>query len=70
MIDLSKPVIWTSKGNLNEDDLDKFVEWEEHEGATVCIVGARLKSTGEIVKRGVYVRAAPNTSLGIAAPFA
>lgn len=55
-IDLSKPVIWTSKGNLNESDVAKFCEWsiDPVSGLVVFVLGARLKSTGEIVKRGVY----------------
>lgn len=98
-IDLTKPVIWTSLGNVNEDELDKFcdfdmpaygwacgeqftrnrylaVEWAKQGyhviplySTVVCVIGARLKSTGEVVKRGVYVQPEPQQSTGTAASF-
>ena len=98
-IDLSKPVMWTAKGNVNEDELEKFCEFEmdpygwvcgenftrdaviasawAHSGwfviplfsTIVCVVGAKLKTTGEIVKRGVYVQPTPQQVNGVAASF-
>ena len=98
-VDLSKPVMWTAHGNLNEDQLEKFCDFEMDPygwvcrdqftrdaeiaaawtqrgefvvplfSTIVCVVGAKLKATGEIVKRGVYVQPMPQQVNGVAAPF-
>lgn len=55
-LDLSKPVIWTSRGNVNEDDFEKFSEWQFPNDSTIVhVIGLRDKITGEEIKRGVYV---------------
>jgi hypothetical protein len=56
MIDLDQPVIWTTKGNVNESDVEKFSDWEfPNDGTIVHVVGCRDKVTGEVIKRAVYV---------------
>lgn len=64
-IDITKPIVWTSRGNVNEDDVEKFSEWEQHDGTIVHIIGYRDKMTGEVIKRGVWVLAAPLDAAGI-----
>lgn len=65
MIDLSKPVVWTSRGNVNEDAFEKLSEWEirDENGNVVELppgwtalhaIGLRDRDTGEIIKRGVW----------------
>jgi hypothetical protein len=48
-LDLSKPVIWTSEGNLNEDDLEKFCDFETKTGAWIC--GERITRDPEKAKQ-------------------
>lgn len=62
MLDLEKPVIWTSRGNVNEDNpaIEKFSEWEFPNPRTIVhVLGVKDRATGEIIKRGVYVWTLP-----------
>ena len=68
-VDITKPVIWTKRGNVNEDDVVKFSEWERHGETIVHIIGCRDKVTGEELKRGVYVLHPPLDAGGVNGSF-
>jgi hypothetical protein len=69
-VDLSQPVIWTSRGNINESDVEKFYEWAfydlsgnpipQPEGIIIKhMAGCRDKNTGEEIKRGAVTLLPP-----------
>lgn len=36
-VDLAKPVVWTTLGNLNECDLEIYIEWVRNEEEVIFI---------------------------------
>jgi hypothetical protein len=51
-LDLSKPVIWTSLGNINADELEHFVEWQKN-GDSIVFVEV-YKKGGVEVRRNAH----------------
>jgi hypothetical protein len=54
-LDLSKPIIWTSQGNMNECDLDYRTGWGMQDDSILFAEEYYLKGTTELVKRSVHV---------------
>lgn len=54
-VDITKPVIWTTLGNLNECDCEIYIEWQQSEESIVFIKHVFYK--GEQVKREPHVLA-------------
>lgn len=52
-LDQSKPMMWTTHGNMNVDALEHFIEWQKNGDAVVFIQVA--KYNGEEVRRDTYV---------------
>jgi len=52
-VDLSKPVIWTSLGNINEDQCVFRYEWQFTE--TSCVFIKHVYFQGQEVKREPHV---------------
>lgn len=50
-VDITKPVIWTTKGNLNECDCEIYVEWQFAASAKARLFRwlLRFLANGEIV---------------------
>lgn len=51
-VDFSKPLVWTVNGNVNADDLEKFIEWSKH-GDTLKM-RIVYKYNGEIVREDAH----------------
>lgn len=52
-VDITKPVIWTTLGNLNEHDCEIYIEWVKNDEEIVFI--KHVKYRGETVKREPHV---------------
>ena len=52
-VDITKPVIWTTLGNLNEHDCEIYIEWIKNDEEIVFI--KHVKYRGETVKREPHV---------------
>jgi hypothetical protein len=52
-VDLSKPVIWTTKGNLNECDCEIYIEWIRNDEEVIFI--KHVFHCGELVKREPHI---------------
>lgn len=56
-LDLSKPIIWTSKGNVNVSDLEHYVQWIETPEAPGEVTFREVYMlNGEIVREDRHVR--------------
>lgn len=51
-VDLSRPVIWTSKGNVNVDTLEKYLQWSRHDDTVKVRIVYKLD--GEVVREDAY----------------
>jgi hypothetical protein len=52
--DFSQALIWTSKGNMLESDLDFSTAWEDTPTYTKLTETWRERATGEIVKQSAH----------------
>lgn len=52
-VDLSKPVIWTSLGNINECDCEIYIEWIRNENEVIFVKHVFHK--GEEIKREPHI---------------
>jgi hypothetical protein len=53
VVDLSKPVVWTTKGNLNECDCEIFIEWIRNDEDVIFV--KHIHYNGEEVKREPHI---------------
>jgi hypothetical protein len=51
--DLSNPIVWTTKGNLNECDCEIYIEWVRNDDEVIFI--KHWFHQGEEVKREPHV---------------
>lgn len=54
-LDLSKPIIWTVRGNVNEDELSLSVHWEENEDTATMVETYTFKADGELARQSKHV---------------
>lgn len=54
-MDINKPIMWTSKGNLQLDELTVKPQWQDSPDSTVFIEEWVWNKTGEVVVRHVHV---------------
>lgn len=52
-VDWSKPVVWTTKGNLNECDCEIYIEWIRSDDEIVFV--RHVYHRGEEVKREPHI---------------
>ena len=68
-VDITKPIVWTSRGNVNEDTLVKESHWHQYDtefGPVIKhVLIHRDPVTKEIVKEGAWVLASPLAAAAI-----